>query len=220
MKKQLKCQCGKPFWTSLVKVWVFKQRLCNQCKGPLTHILGYLRCPKCKLAWSLKDQQAIAKLGVKMMGTTRDFKKAEATRRRGIEVDKFLVPKKQACQRCRNMQTMIRNMGKKSGIKNVEKLSQEQIVAHIRQQVKMKHAQELQVRRQLERQKAQQKAMVAKAKPKKKQKKPVLLTTPFNVDKKELTENEEDEMADEASQRKKIKKREGGKYKSSRRGKG
>ena len=225
MKRKIVCRgCGRDYWASLVKVYVFKRRLCSKCKGGLVRVprTNYLRCQKCKIAWNLDDKADVARLGVKMMGTSRDFKVAEAMRKRGIEVVKMVLPEKQTCQRCRNMQNMIANVTRKQRKERSGKIvTKEQIAASMRRALQQKVAQHLRETQAAEKRKMQIELQQRKLKKKvsKKPDKPVLLTTPFNVDKKELTEEDEDRLADKARKQQK-KQRVVSKYKPSRRGKG
>lgn len=105
-KQLIECQgCGRKIWSSIIKVYVFKQRICNKCHGPLDYILktGYIRCPECKIAWNLKDRDVLG-LGVKIIGTSRDKSKADEMEQKGYEVDKSLVPVNTLCVKCKNME--------------------------------------------------------------------------------------------------------------------
>jgi uncharacterized Zn finger protein (UPF0148 family) len=106
MKQQVECRdCGNKIWSTIVKVYVFKQRICDKCKGPLHYIpkTGYIECPDCKIAWNLKEKDVL-NLGVKIIGTSRDKSKADEMEGQGYEVDKSLIPINTQCVKCKNLE--------------------------------------------------------------------------------------------------------------------
>lgn len=108
MKEQHKCQeCGKPFWVTMIKVFVFKYRYCPEDKTPLmiSPDEQTYTCPKCNKVILKKDTIAFINLGINVFGSTRNFLKAEEEKAKGnVEVEKVMIAEEQLCQRCRNYQ--------------------------------------------------------------------------------------------------------------------
>ena len=117
MKTQQKCgECGKPFWVSMIKVYVFKRRFCPIDKTTLNISPDgeIYTCPKCKKVILKKDTANFMSLGISIAGSTRSFFEAEKQRQTGeIEVESVMVPEKQLCQKCRNYQERYSQAAKK-----------------------------------------------------------------------------------------------------------
>jgi len=199
----------------MVKVYVFKRRICPKCKEEMFSYNGSKvhKCKKCGLKVQFDDNKALGSMGVVMKGTTRDGKIMHQMSLKGFEVEKVLIPKKRYCQRCRNMATIIKNMIEKAKKKaGARELSPEETAEVIRNEV-MKKLKEQHDKKVKKRKEAMERVEVKKAgksktkiKITKKQKngefkgaifpkEPVLLTTPFNtITYKELSKKQKKEI--------------------------
>lgn len=108
MKQQIKCtECGNPFFVAMIKVWVFKERYCSKDKTVLnvSRDNNTFTCPKCQSVFKKDNSIEFASLGVRVMGSTRDFIKANEQRDTGkVEVELMFIPEQQMDQKCRNLQ--------------------------------------------------------------------------------------------------------------------
>lgn len=117
MKEQHKCsECGKPFWTSMIKVFVFKQRFCSKDKMVLNVSPDFqtFTCPKCGTVYKKDNSLTFANLGVSITGSTRDFVKAEKEKATGnVEIEKVMIQENLMDQRCRNYQNRFNQASQK-----------------------------------------------------------------------------------------------------------
>lgn len=108
MKQQIKCtECGNPFFVTMIKVWVFKERYCSKDKTVLnvSRDNNTFTCSKCQSIFKKDNSIEFASLGVRVMGSTRDFIKANEQRDTGkVEVELMFIPEQQMDQKCRNLQ--------------------------------------------------------------------------------------------------------------------
>ena len=107
MKQKLKCsKCGKDYWVTMVTIFVFKQRVCPIDKTPMKMSSNkrILTCPECNKIVSKDNPVEYNALGIRIEGSTRDFKIRDQ-RIAGdntLDYDKVLVPEEPICQKCRN----------------------------------------------------------------------------------------------------------------------
>jgi len=157
-KIQVECdRCHKKVWTPAIKVYVFKQRYCNECQSALKRNMediNKLYCPKCHREWDVRSVE-ISRLKLEMKGTTRDFMKAEEKRRQGLEVEKVNVPKNRMCQRCRNLQSRFGNLLKNQRRKRAKEVGtrvipKEEVDDIIRREIRELHRKEIVKRREEE----------------------------------------------------------------------
>jgi predicted RNA-binding Zn-ribbon protein involved in translation (DUF1610 family) len=134
MKAKQKCgNCGTEFFSSMIKVYVFKKRYCTEDKEPMliSPDLETLTCPKCGKVIKNRTEDYV-KLGVSIEGTSRNFLEAEKRKADGkTEVEKLMMPEEQFCQRCRNFAQRfsdlrkVREMREKRGDAPVRPLPKE-----------------------------------------------------------------------------------------------
>jgi len=107
---QVRCgYCKGEFWSKKVNVYVFKERQCPKCSGSMFAFnkKRILVCRKCKHKVSMDDDLQLGKMPVSIRGTSRTKKIMRQMMRKGIEIDKKVVPKHRYCQRCRNLQNTM-----------------------------------------------------------------------------------------------------------------
>ena len=111
-KMQQECMnCGRKFFTNKIKVYVFKERDCPDCKVTMfCHDNLYYECLKCGKKFDLKDEVAIASLSLHMKGTSRSFEEREKKVAKGLEAEKIEIPDNRVCRRCQNITAHIRNI--------------------------------------------------------------------------------------------------------------
>lgn len=113
MKQKQKCnQCGRDYWTTMLTIFVFKQRLCSVDKTPMIISTSLdnnkvFTCPKCKKIVTKDNPTELNSLGVKIQGSTRYFMERDKRLAADytLEFDKVPVPEETICVRCRNYET-------------------------------------------------------------------------------------------------------------------
>jgi DNA-directed RNA polymerase subunit M/transcription elongation factor TFIIS len=120
MKQKQKCgECGKDYWTSMVKVFVFKQHTCSNDKNVLiiseTSEGRIYICPQCRKIFHKNNAIEYNNMGTKIEGSTRDFleKDKRLSEDLTLEAEKILVPQEGMCQGCRNRQNRVEQATKK-----------------------------------------------------------------------------------------------------------
>jgi hypothetical protein len=147
MRKPIKCRgCGEQFFTKQIKVYVFKERMCNKCKT-IMNVKGNLRiCSGCGLVVDIskkEDQIAYGLLGVAIRGTSRNVIEAEEHRQLGTqEVEKVYVDEADLCQKCQNFLTRRmqaqKNMERKGECGPVKVFTKEESIAEIQKMIQRK----------------------------------------------------------------------------------
>lgn len=115
-----KCEyCRNEYFTRLIKVYVFKERKCHLCNGKMFayNDKKFLKCTKCGNIIQLNDNVTLGKMPVRIRGTSKDFRVAQAMDSEGVEVEKFFMPEKRYCQKCRNLKSAMLNLIKKRKMK-------------------------------------------------------------------------------------------------------
>lgn len=142
VKKQRRCiRCGQEITVKQIKVYVFKRRLCKECKTPMfsDNETRYHECKKCGFKVGFDDDAVLGLMGMEMKGTSRDKRVVKAMKRDGFEVVKVYVDARSFCRNCLNMasrmKTMVKQEMKKRGVKE---LSDEAVKNAILKAVNMK----------------------------------------------------------------------------------
>jgi ribosomal protein S27AE len=169
MKRQAKCQgCGNLFFSPVVKVYVFKNRLCPKCKLPL-HISGNIySCEKCNVTINKEIQkEEYVMLGVTLLGTSRNIQ--EVNKRREdptIEADRMLIDSKTLCQRCVNFMNRFNDRQKPSFDKKAEikVISPEDSASQLRQTINRRINSDYQAKMKQEEQKKLEEARIQEEK--------------------------------------------------------
>jgi hypothetical protein len=110
MKQKQKCsQCGQDYFTTMLKVYVFKKHTCPVDKTILTKSQdgNVFECPSCKKTFSKENPVEWNNMGIKIEGSTQSFedKNSRLAEEPNIEVANVMVPEDTICQRCQNWQT-------------------------------------------------------------------------------------------------------------------
>jgi hypothetical protein len=118
MKQKQKCSsCGRDYFVSMLKVFVFKKHTCPNDKTELIKSAdgNAFGCPKCKKVFSRTIPADWNSMGVRIDGSTRSFEEKEKRLRTelNIEVDNVMIPQEPMCQGCRNYQTKAMQANKK-----------------------------------------------------------------------------------------------------------
>src|SRR3972149_2855984 len=112
-KKQIECgNCAKKYFTTIIKVYVIKSRLCVECKVPTfcdSKAKTYT-CPKCKKVIESKDTIGVAQMGVVIKDVTMDYIKRDTYDAKGYEIDKKEEPEKQICVKCEHLRAHIQDI--------------------------------------------------------------------------------------------------------------
>lgn len=108
MKRIQNCpECKKEFFSRMVKVFVFKKRLCPIDKANLMVTMdgNTFNCPICKREYHKEIYSEYDSLGVAIAGSSRNRSEIDKQLATGfIEVEKVAVPEQHMCQKCRNME--------------------------------------------------------------------------------------------------------------------
>jgi len=113
-KKKVNCgRCGREFFSTITKVFVFQIRLCPKCKFPCNVTNNEIfTCPKCNGVYKKGDVEFGA-MGVEMKGSSRSREgMLQATKDPTFAYTIVFVPENHYCQRCRNMQSRYEQLMK------------------------------------------------------------------------------------------------------------
>lgn len=188
--KTRKCDnCGNPYPTKLVKVFVFQKRICPKCNKEMfsDNLNRVHECRKCKLTVKFDDDMALGSMGVAIKGSSRDGNVMRKMSIRGFEVTKTLIPKKRYCARCLKVASIIKGMmereAKKAGVKEMSpREASETIKREVLKKLKEEHKKQVEERnRNAKEESIKQHSKDGKRVRITKNDKPVLLTTPFNT---------------------------------------
>lgn len=112
MKQKQKCsECGQDYFATMLTIFVLKQHTCPNDKTPLiiSEVEGkkIYGCTKCRKAFRSDVPSEYNAIGIKILGSTRDFSVRDSRLAKDItlEFDKVPVPEQTMCQKCRNYQT-------------------------------------------------------------------------------------------------------------------
>jgi len=109
MKQKQRCgECKREYFTTMIRVIVFKKHTCPEDKTDLIISSSdeIFTCPKCNKVYHKSVPREYNSLGTRIEGSSRDFVKANKMRENNptIEFDNVFVPEQVLCQKCRNMQ--------------------------------------------------------------------------------------------------------------------
>lgn len=118
MKQQQKCsECGKEYWVTMIRVFVFKQHTCLEDKTALMPSSSgeIFTCPVCKKEYNKSNPVEYNNMGTRILGSTRDLEARDKRlyEDRTLVADKVMVPEETSCQKCRNLQNRYSQANKK-----------------------------------------------------------------------------------------------------------
>lgn len=110
MKQKQKCGgCNRDYFTSMVKVYVFKKHTCPDDRTDMVKSEGgtVFTCPKCNRVFSKTVPAEWNSMGVRVEGSTQSFEAKEKylLKEPNVEIQNVMVPDQPTCQQCRNYQT-------------------------------------------------------------------------------------------------------------------
>ena len=110
MKQKQKCsKCGRDYWTAMLKVYVYKKRVCTDCKAEMIKSSDgqTFTCPKCHKVFHKSVPMEWNTMGTRIEGSTQSFDAKEKRLREepNTEIENVMVPENLTCQQCKNWET-------------------------------------------------------------------------------------------------------------------
>jgi hypothetical protein len=109
MKQKQKCTgCGRDYFTSMLKVYVFKRHTCPDDKTELVKAIDQeaFGCPKCARVFRKSVPAEWNSMGTRIEGSTRSFeeKAKRLAEQPNLSAENIMIPDKAMCQNCTNYQ--------------------------------------------------------------------------------------------------------------------